>query len=339
MTEHAGLERGYRWLLAWYPRAFWREHEEEMLAVLMADAQQGRERPSPADAADVIKSALGMRLRRLWQGPRNQAWADALAVFSVVAPLFLLAADLLEVALPYRVPGNPVAARFFGRAQIGGLPLLNLNFFDIAVGCQVIIAALVLLGLRRTALIAVAASAGYWAVARQWIPGIPYPLQLLASTVFLLEAVALIASPGPRRGRQLLTWGHGAVLVLAAAAVQAATLLYDASSPLAGRPVPGDVVVYFCLSVVLAVAAISVAVAVRMSWYFLLLLGVMLYPFVMQIAFPTNSSSNDLLGHPTPGDLALLYIPPLLLACGAILTAVLPRRSPLPMSADPDKPT
>jgi hypothetical protein len=339
MTEHAGLERGYRWLLAWYPRAFWREHEEEMLGVLMAGALPGRERPSLGDAADVIKSALGMRLRRLWQGPRNQAWADALAVFSVAAPLFLLAADLLEVALPYRVPGNS-AARFFGRAQIGGLSLLSLNFFDIAVGCQVIIAALVLLGLRRTALIAVAASAGYWAVARQWIPGIPYPLQLLASTVFLLEAVALIASPGPRRGRQLLTWGHGAVLVLAAAAVQAATLLYDATSPPVSRPAPGPGIwAYFWISVALAVAAVSVAVAVRMSWYFLLLLGVTVYPFVMQIAFPTNSSSNDLLGHPTPGDLALLYLPPLLLACWAILTAVLPRHSPVPMPADPDKPT
>jgi hypothetical protein len=36
MSDPPALERGYRRLLAWYPRAFRREHEEEMLAVLLA---------------------------------------------------------------------------------------------------------------------------------------------------------------------------------------------------------------------------------------------------------------------------------------------------------------
>jgi hypothetical protein len=38
MTESTGLERRYRRLLAWYPRPFRREQEEEVLAVLMAGA-------------------------------------------------------------------------------------------------------------------------------------------------------------------------------------------------------------------------------------------------------------------------------------------------------------
>ena len=38
VSESAGLEDGYRRLLAWYPRSFRQEQEDEMLAVLMARA-------------------------------------------------------------------------------------------------------------------------------------------------------------------------------------------------------------------------------------------------------------------------------------------------------------
>ena len=46
MNSSASLERGYRRLLAFYPRAFRRENEEEILAVLLATAG----RPAPARA-------------------------------------------------------------------------------------------------------------------------------------------------------------------------------------------------------------------------------------------------------------------------------------------------
>ena len=38
MTGSAGLEQGYRRLLGWYPRAFRRDHADEILGVLMAGA-------------------------------------------------------------------------------------------------------------------------------------------------------------------------------------------------------------------------------------------------------------------------------------------------------------
>jgi hypothetical protein len=102
MTESAGLERRYRRLLSWYPQPFRREQEDEMIAVLMAGAPQDRRRPGLRESADVIRSALGMRLRR---APReNPRWTDALALFSVVAPLFVVAVAILEVALPYHLP-------------------------------------------------------------------------------------------------------------------------------------------------------------------------------------------------------------------------------------------
>ncbi len=62
MSGSAGLERRYWRLLSCYPRAFRREHEQEILAVLMAGADEGQQRPRPGEAANLIKHALWMRL-------------------------------------------------------------------------------------------------------------------------------------------------------------------------------------------------------------------------------------------------------------------------------------
>jgi hypothetical protein len=63
MTDQANLERGYRRLLACYPRAFRQENGQEILAVLMACAPDGQHRPGLAESADLIRSGLWMRLR------------------------------------------------------------------------------------------------------------------------------------------------------------------------------------------------------------------------------------------------------------------------------------
>jgi hypothetical protein len=62
MSDSAHLERRYRQLLACYPRAFRYEHEQEILAVLMAGADEGQQRPRLGEAANLIKHALWMRL-------------------------------------------------------------------------------------------------------------------------------------------------------------------------------------------------------------------------------------------------------------------------------------
>jgi hypothetical protein len=64
MTESSRLERRYRSLLALYPKAFRREHEEEVLSVLMAAAADGQQRPRLAESADLVRSAIFMRLRQ-----------------------------------------------------------------------------------------------------------------------------------------------------------------------------------------------------------------------------------------------------------------------------------
>lgn len=83
MSESADLERRYRLLLACYPRAFRREHEQEVLTVLMAGAGEGQRRPHLGEVADLIRSAVWMRLR----APRSQP-----TVFWAVMLMYLCAA-------------------------------------------------------------------------------------------------------------------------------------------------------------------------------------------------------------------------------------------------------
>jgi hypothetical protein len=63
MNDHSDLERRYRRLLAYYPAAFRREHEQEILTVLMAGAEEGQRWPRVGEAADLLRSANSTRLR------------------------------------------------------------------------------------------------------------------------------------------------------------------------------------------------------------------------------------------------------------------------------------
>ena len=77
MTDQEHLERAYRRLLAWYPREFRRENEQEILAVLIAGAPHGQRRPGLAEAADLIRSGLWLRL---WPSVPRSARAVRAAV-------------------------------------------------------------------------------------------------------------------------------------------------------------------------------------------------------------------------------------------------------------------
>ena len=329
------LERGYRRLLAWYPKPFRAERGEEILAVLMAGAEQGQRRPRLAEALDVIKSAVRMRLWPARSGPEKRDLADALATFSLLAPLFLLAADILLVALPYRSPPSPFLLRRFYADEIGGMALLRVHLFDIAVGCQLIIAVLVLLGLRWLAVLAIPGAFAYFAASSSWIPWLPYPLQLITAGVYLLEMAALLGSPGPRRGRELANWRHGAVLLLAAGGFQGFALWYAAT----GRPilvwVPGrSATVYLVTGIVLAAATVVMAAVFRLNRYLLPIFAAACYPYAVQLGF--SAFRQNLLGHPTPANLLVLFLPPLLFVLWILLTAAMRQRVRVP--AEPASP-
>jgi hypothetical protein len=62
VTDSARLERGYRRVLACYPKAFRRESGDEILAVLLAGSDEGQRRIGLAESADLIMGALRMHL-------------------------------------------------------------------------------------------------------------------------------------------------------------------------------------------------------------------------------------------------------------------------------------
>ena len=62
MTDSLRLERRYRRVLACYPKAFRRESEDEILAVLLATAAEGQRRVGLAESADLIMGAVRMHL-------------------------------------------------------------------------------------------------------------------------------------------------------------------------------------------------------------------------------------------------------------------------------------
>lgn len=94
MIDAGELERGcHRWL-RWYPQSFRREHEAEILAVLMAGAGEGQRRPELVECLDLVRGGLWMRLR-----PRvpwsDRSVFDALRLMCLGATLQLLAAITL----------------------------------------------------------------------------------------------------------------------------------------------------------------------------------------------------------------------------------------------------
>ncbi len=86
MTDAANLERRYRRLLKCFPARYRREHEQEILSVLMAGAEDGQRWPRLAEAADLLRSATSMRLRNRWR----TSWAWEYRHRRVIVPVRVL---------------------------------------------------------------------------------------------------------------------------------------------------------------------------------------------------------------------------------------------------------
>jgi hypothetical protein len=91
MIDSTRLEHSYRRLLAFYPKAFRREHEQELLSVLMAGAAEGRRRARPAEAFDLLRNAIFMRLRQpKLPGPWEQRHARLMIPVRIAIGSWLL---------------------------------------------------------------------------------------------------------------------------------------------------------------------------------------------------------------------------------------------------------
>ena len=96
MTDMSQLERGYRRVLACYPKAFRRESEEEILAVLLATAHEGQRRVGLAEAADLIMGAIKMHLG-MSRSPRPVLNAVRLMCLGAVLELAVLVTVLVTL--------------------------------------------------------------------------------------------------------------------------------------------------------------------------------------------------------------------------------------------------
>jgi hypothetical protein len=92
MTGPSRLERRYRRVLACYPKAFRRESEEEILAVLLATAAPGQRRAGLAESADLLRGAVRMHFG-LSRAPRPVRNAVRLMCLGAVLTL----ADVVTV--------------------------------------------------------------------------------------------------------------------------------------------------------------------------------------------------------------------------------------------------
>jgi hypothetical protein len=226
------LEIRYRRLLRWYPAAHRSVHHDEMLGVLMANAEPGRNRPRLAESVDLLLGAARIRLRSGRALSDGQGWRDALAVYSIATPLLVLISTLiggLVAELEFRHMGLDAFSLLPPGLDLVQQPQITVAIW-LGVGIQALVAVLVLLGLRRWAAAAATLSAlylGIAAVLSLYTPlsvGIPIsvlyiPFALVAP---ISETVALLASPGPRRGRELMRRRDWALL--AAGSVVAAAL-------------------------------------------------------------------------------------------------------------------
>jgi hypothetical protein len=122
MNDSTDLERRYRRLLAFYPKAFRREREQEILSVLMAGARAGQQWPRLAETTDLVRNAIPMRLQRVkqptcWERRHPGPWILGrvligiwLAILTAILcqyghwwGLALLAPAALQFYLAYRV--------------------------------------------------------------------------------------------------------------------------------------------------------------------------------------------------------------------------------------------
>jgi hypothetical protein len=98
VTEAIGdtsdLERGYRRLVAFYPRSFKRENGDEIIAVLLATAASGQRRPGLSESFDLMHGALRMRLG-LSRSPRTVLYAVRLMYLGALTEVGTLAILLL----------------------------------------------------------------------------------------------------------------------------------------------------------------------------------------------------------------------------------------------------
>jgi hypothetical protein len=183
MTTHDGLERQYRRLLAVYPVQHRRAYEDEMVGVLLADAGPDQRRPTVPEAANLLLSALAVRLRSSLGVLREDAWRHAAYAVLLFGSIFLLAVGVRRVALT-------VSASLVHGVV---LPMDPADLFRPLAWALVLVASFT--GLRRTAS-GLAVLAAAMEIARQAMWYSSSPPQVLRMAWLMTTALVVAAAAG-----------------------------------------------------------------------------------------------------------------------------------------------
>jgi hypothetical protein len=294
----ARLEARYRRLLRCYPADHRAAHGDEMIGVLLAAAEPGRDRPGLRESADLLAGAARIRLRLGRALSDRNGWRDALAVFSLAGPVLVLASSLLGwlTGLIWSILGHTGGLTLdlgFANGAYENLesahPVIATMMWLLLTG-QAIVAVLALAGLRRCATAAAAVYVlyfGTYAVIEAtygWVfPAMMLAVPLLLVVAPLTSLAALLASAGPRRGRQLMQRRHW--VYLAAGSVGGAALTLRLSI-FVSTPIRA-----WLLALLAAAAAAAVVLLLLAAWLSSAhgkrlagLFGVLAFPALLRLA-------------------------------------------------------
>jgi hypothetical protein len=222
-----------------------------MLGVLLATARPGQRAPGARQTVNLVACGLAIRARRALSSLADEAWHDALAVVSLIAPALMLVIAALDLAVETRQVvvehhAYPAAGPFW-------LPWL-VPFSGGPATAMIGWLAVVLLGLtgRRRAAAAIAsitlAMAMFSLLAviirnSAWSGGLPmFLITAGQGPVFVasLAACSLTFSAGPRRGLAIAGRRQACLMIAALSgvfALPAIVLMVRSSLPMAASTV------------------------------------------------------------------------------------------------------
>ncbi len=128
MSDTTALEGAYRRILSWYPRSFRADSEDEILAVLMATAAEGQTRVGLAEAWDLVRGAVRMRLWPAAPRPRTVRAAVKLMLAGAAAELaalvtVLVTSGAVRAAVAARYPAAAHAVTVHEVTMLVGAPI------------------------------------------------------------------------------------------------------------------------------------------------------------------------------------------------------------------------
>lgn len=335
----AALERRYRRLLRCYPPAHRAVHEREMLDVLMTAAPNGQLWPELVEVASLLWGAFRLWLRGSGAGERS--WRDVLAVFTVAGPLVLFAAMLIGgfvsnyhwATMPSNQYGMHHSADWRYQHALAFANWSTLAWLVSPASAGLPVLTLVAwMRLRRTAItvcvlaialnaIALARSAAGWSAQLVFHSGpqpiylqLIDPVQVLQTGIFIAELVALLASAGPRRGRELL--GRRQLRCLALAGLAFGIWVTAAGLPpgTPSRPIVAAMLSGTVLLVVMLRRPLSTRIGRRLMLVFLLAAYPLSVYMVLQVGY------SGLLPQPVTDWLAIAV--PLAAIAGLVLSGL-----------------